>query len=423
MKKRSKIGQSLPLAARQGLTGLTLNVQTLEGLSEGIAIADLSQPDLPLIYVNRAFQGITGYASTEILGRNCRFLQGADRQQPEITELAAAIAARRDVSVVLRNYRKDGTMFWNELRLRPMRDDGGRPTHYLATCHDVTADREMTDRLARVATYDDVTELLIPRSFLAQVEAERAWGDELMLICCDVDQLRDVNGTYGRAAGDAVLRELGRRLQAAPGTVAVCRVAAGQFALALRLPCGSDAAPLVAWLHRAVAEPFTLPGVTVAVTVTIGWATALSSSEPAEAVLIRAETALYAAKGAGRGEARAFDPAIGRQSRRRLRMTAELRNALAQQEFILHYQPKVEIATGRIIGLEALLRWQHPVFGLQTPERFLSVAEESGLIVEIGAWALAEASRFAAMLNRHGHAIYVAVNVSPVHSSAMISPR
>ncbi|MFC7690536.1 putative bifunctional diguanylate cyclase/phosphodiesterase [Paeniroseomonas aquatica] len=414
MMKRPIAGLSLPPAVHQRLAGLTLNVQTLEGLSDAIAIADLTQPDMPLIYVNSACERIMGYAAAEILGRNCRFLQGADRQQPEIADMARAIAARREVSVVLRNYRKDGTMFWNELRLRPMRDDDGTPTHYLATSRDVTACRDRADRLQRAATHDDVTGLPIPRRFLARLEAERAWSDALMLLCCDADRLRDVNGTYGRAAGDAVLRELGRRLQAAAGSEAACRLAAGQFAVALRLPCGADAAAVAAGLHRAIAEPLALPGITVAMTVSLGWAVAQTHTEPAEAVLIRAETALYAAKAAGRGEVRAYDPATERQSRRRLRLTAELRNALTQQEFVLHYQPKVEIATGRIVGLEALLRWQHPVFGLQSPERFLGVAEESGLIVEIGAWALAEASRFAAMLHRHGHAVYVAVNVSPV---------
>ena len=375
--------------------GLTLNEQTLESFSDGVAIADISLPDTPVIYVNSAIGRITGYDVAELLGHNCRFLQGTDRQQPEIRQMAAAIRERRDIDVVLRNYRKDGTLFWNELRLRPLRDTAGDVRHYLAVMRDVTASRELTDQLHRVTTFDELTGLLTRRGFLAGLDEARHDTD-MVVLCCDTDQLRDVNGTYGRSAGDAVLCELANRLRAAPEVVVAARLAAGQFALALRLPPVPDAAASVAHLRARILRPFTLPGITVALTVTLGWTCTTARRETtAETLLIRAETALYAAKSAGRGEIRAYDPAIEHESRRRLRLTAELRTALSNDELALHYQPKVEIATGRIIGMEALLRWHHPVFGLQAPDRFLDVAEESGLIIDIGAWALAEACRFA----------------------------
>ncbi|WP_052388828.1 putative bifunctional diguanylate cyclase/phosphodiesterase [Belnapia moabensis] len=390
---------------------LTLNEQTLEGFSDGIAIADLALHDHPLIYVNSAFERITGYRREDLLGRNCRFLQGTDRTQPAIHEMAQAIAEGRDIGVVLRNFHRDGTPFWNELRLRPLRDAEGRVTHYLAIMRDVTALRDLNDQLVRTATFDEVTGLLTGRGLLDRL-AMLETAEPVLMLCCDVDQLRDVNATYGRSAGDILLRELGRRLGAAPGLVAASRLGAGQFAAALHRPAEPEAA--IATLHAALRQPFTLPGATVSLTVTIGWAEAAWAPHQAEPLLIEAEAALYAAKAAGHGERRAFDPAVERDARRRLRMTADLRHALANREFVLHYQPKVELATGRITGLEALLRWHNPVFGLQSPDRFLPVAEQSGLIVEIGAWALAEAARTAAELHRRGHAIQVAVNVSPV---------
>lgn len=397
-----------------GGTGLALNEQTLEGFSDGALVADLAAPDLPLTFVNSAVERITGYSRAELLGRNCRFLQGADRQQPEVAAMSRAIAEGQDITVVLRNYRKDGTAFWNELRLQPLRDEQGRTTHWLGIMRDVTAYQELTVQLERVANNDDLTGLPTRRRFLAALgEAPRDGG--LVVLCCDADQLRDVNGTYGRVAGDEVLREIGRRLGALPGMVAVSRLAAGQFALAVDVPPGPECAEAaVASIRAVLQQPFTLPGITVAMTVTIGWARAATFDGQAEPLLIQAEAALYAAKAAGRGEIRAFDAAIERQARRRLRLTAELRNALRHDEFVLYYQPKVDLCSGRIVGLEALLRWQHPVFGLQSPANFLGVAEESGLIVEIGAWALAEASRFAVALNQRGHSVYVAVNVSPV---------
>jgi PAS domain S-box-containing protein/diguanylate cyclase (GGDEF)-like protein len=402
--------KSLRVAGASSL-GLVLNEQTLEGFSDGIAIADLSLHDHPLVYVNSTFERISGYRREELLGRNCRFLQGAERTQPGVEAMARAIAEGCDTTVVLRNYRRDGTPFWNELRLRPLRDAAGRVTHYLGIMRDVTDFRELNERLARAATFDEMTGLLTRRGFLDRL-ALLETQDRLLVLCCDIDQLRDVNATYGRPAGDILLRELARRLAAAPGLAAASRLGAGQFAAALRGPeRGEDA---IAALHAALRQPFTLPGATASLTVTLGWAEAAWSVGQGEKLLIEAEAALYAAKAAGHGERRAFDPAVERESRRRLRLTAELRNALTNREFVLHYQPKVELATGRIIGLEALLRWQNPIFGLQSPDRFLPVAEQSGLIVEIGAWALAEAARTAAELNRRGHAVQVAVNVSPV---------
>ncbi|WP_255360015.1 bifunctional diguanylate cyclase/phosphodiesterase [Belnapia sp. F-4-1] len=383
----------------------------MEGFSDGIAIADLALQDHPLVYVNSAFERISGYRREELLGRNCRFLQGTERTQPAVREMASAIAEGRDSTVVLRNFRRDGTPFWSEVRLRPLRDAEGRVTHYLGTTRDVTEFRDVNERLARAATFDEVTGLLTRRGLLDRLALLGA-DEPLLMLCCDVDQLRDVNATYGRSAGDLLLLELGRRLEAVPGLIAGSRLGAGQFAAALRRPEAAEA--MVAALHGMLRQPFILPGATVALTITLGWAKGVWTASQGEPLLIEAEAALYAAKAAGRGERRAFDPAVEREARRRLRMTADLRSALANREFVLHYQPKVELATGRILAVEALLRWNNPIFGLQSPDRFLPVAEQSGLIVEIGAWALAEAARTAAALHRGGHAVQVAVNVSPV---------
>jgi len=188
-----------------------------------MAISDLRERGMALTYVNSAFQAITGYSSDELIGRNCRFLQGSDRLQPEIQSIREAIARRADVAVTLKNYRKDGRWFWNELRLAAISVTGGEPTHYVGLIRDVTASRAAAAQIAQSTRADMLTGVLKRYAFVEDVDILLGRGERPILIAkIDMARFHDINEGYGYDVGDQVLMQIARRLTNI-GAALVCR--------------------------------------------------------------------------------------------------------------------------------------------------------------------------------------------------------
>lgn len=391
----------MPPDAAAGFS-LVLREAALEASETGILVADLSLPDAPLVYVNAAAERLTGYGRAEMLGRNCRFLQGGARGQAEVANIRAAVEGRQPCSVTLRNFRKDGSTFWNQLRLLPILDEGGQARHYFATLRDVTAHRDAVDRLERLTTTDAQTGLLNRAGLVARMQAllDGFGTRELAVAKLDLVSLRDVNNSFGAEVGDGVLIEAARRLTQCSACVLAGRLDGGRFAVALPAGDETEAAMAVETLVRELAMPFAVMGTTLSLRTSAGYTLLRGRRDAGPPDLMReASIAANDARHAGPGEIRAFDRNSAEALRHRLRLTAELVQALEENAFELHYQPKVELGTGRIVGAEALLRWHHPIFGLQGPGRFIGAAESSGLISGIGDWALRAAARFAAAVN------------------------
>jgi diguanylate cyclase (GGDEF)-like protein/PAS domain S-box-containing protein len=188
-----------------------------DSVQNGISLADAALPDMPLVYVNPAFERMTGYTAAEVYGSNCRFLQGAETDQPAIAEIQAAMHERRPVQVLMRNYRKDGTPFWNELQLSPIRGLDGQVTHFVGIQNDVTERVEATQRLEQLAYYDALTKLA-NRTLLAEqlkqalARAKRS-RTKLAVVLFKLDNLMQINCDFGRHAGDSVLRVMAMRLK------------------------------------------------------------------------------------------------------------------------------------------------------------------------------------------------------------------
>ena len=393
-----------------------INSRAIEMAADGIAVADLGQPDTPLVYVNHAFEAMTGYRMHELIGRNCRHLQGSDRLQPEIETIRNAIAERAPAAVTLRNYRKDGTPFWNELRLAPVFDESGSATHFVCVARDVSTARRTAEALQRIAYTDPLTGLANRPSFTEKLEAmlqdeETEW---MLVVELDIQKFHEINSTAGYDVGDALLGTLAERLTRGLPEALIGRLSANEFAIAMRLADDLEGEAQVDAIRRLLGERFVLPGVTFDVFFAVGFAM-VERSAPAKAAMRQASVALHEAKSAGTGETRRFDRATEVGLLGRVRLTAELQQASPDDDFMLHYQPKVDLSTGKITGAEALLRWRHPVFGVQPPTRFIPVAEQTGLVLEIGEWALKRAARFAAAVNRdRAEPLVFSVNVSPV---------
>ena len=292
---------------------------------------------------------------------------------------------------------------------RAMRDGG-----WVATYDDITQRRRAEARVAFLARHDPLTGLLNRAALAEQLEAAlteaRRHGSTMAVHCIDVDGFKDVNDGFGHAAGDALLCEVGRRLTALAGADRVARLGGDDFAV-LQMGAGpGDAEAMALRLNRALHEPFVGTGIEIGISACVGHAASTAGVEGAGALLNNAHLALAAAKLAGRGVVRGFVPDMDAARRARRGMDSDLRRALGADEFEIFFQPLVDARRMVITGFEALLRWRHPTRGLVSPVDFVPVAEEIGLIGEIGAWVLTEACRQASAWPGKQS---VAVNLSP----------
>ena len=370
--------------------------------SDGVLIADMRVRGHPIVYVSPTFKSITGYAAAEAVGKNCRYLQGSDRLQPEIAEVRAALSKGDPCSVTLRNYRRDGTMFRNALRLVPLRDDAGELTHFVGLMRDVTH-APGTDRLTGLLDRYGLLDRL------ASMDAPTA--PALLMIKLDIVRFHDVNNGLGYDVGDALLRSTAARLATLPAAT-VSRVGSNCFALALRLDEPSQAAGTVAHVLELLKPRFVLPGASLVVHFAAGFTVGMPGAEPLQLVR-QAGAALQRSKAKPSHPPHAFAAADEREVCSRIRVASELQMVVAKRELLFHFQPQVDLGTGELVGAEALLRWDHGAYGLQPPSRFIGIAEETGALLEIGAWGLRTVAAHAAQVNRDRRApIRFALNVS-----------
>lgn len=382
----------------------------VEQFSDGITIARVSEGSAQLLYVNAAFERLTGYARSEVIGKNCRYLQGDEREQPEIALIGAAIRAAKPLDVTLRHYRPDGSALWNGLSLRPF--TVGDDLLYLGVVRDVTATRETEIALDRAANLDGATGCLNRQSFIAAAEkrfaARVGWA---LIVKLDAISFHDINAGYGFDVGDALLIETGRRLRET-GAGLVARIGANEFALAFELEEEAGGPPIIARICGALAEDFVVPGARISLRFAMGYAL----DEPAGdmiALIRNAGAALHASKSDALARPRRFQPVDEEEARHRVRMTRELRVALSNDEFVHHYQPQIDLATGEWVGAEALMRWSHPLFGILPPSRFIEAAERTGLMLDLGERGLAAVAAYACRVNRRRERpLRFSVNVS-----------
>lgn len=373
---------------------LKLRNLAIESSVNGILITNHLLPDQPVEYVNPAFERITGYSAGEALGRNCRFLQGTDRDQPEVAVMRRAIRGGREAHVVLRNYRKDGGIFWAQLSISPLRDAAGQISHYVGVLSDITEARNYREQLEHQANHDTLTSL--PNRSLLQDRLQQAiahahrQGRLLAVAFIDLDNFKVINDSLGHSAGDHLLKITAERLRSClreDDTVA--RHGGDEFVLLLNDQSSRETiARTVSRVIEMLAQPFTVEGHELTNTCSIGVTLYPEDGSDAEVLLKNADAAMYRAKAQGKNSLQFYTADMSSRLGERLKLEGQLRRALEREEFVLHYQPKIDLRSGEIYGLEALIRWRHPDEGLIAPGRFIGLAEETGLIVPIGEWAL-----------------------------------
>ncbi|MEX3979658.1 EAL domain-containing protein [Paraburkholderia sp. EG287A] len=350
-------------------------------------------------YANPAFRRITGFDPAEVIGQDCRLLQRDDRDQDGLIAVRKALLSNREVSAVLRNYRKDGALFWNQLLIAPVPDLDGRITHHIGIINDVTELIRYQEQLEYQANYDSLT-LLPNRNLLrdrlqhALLAAQRH-DTGVAVVFIDLDGFKNVNDSLGHSVGDRLLGVVAERLQRCTRTTdTVARHGGDEFVIVLTDTI--DEKSLIGWMERArslISEPVWIDGTELYVGCSMGASVYPQDGNDAETLMKKADVAMYRAKDMGRNTFQFFEPEMNANVGARLNLERRLRRALRDSEFLLHYQPQVEIEGGRIIGMEALVRWRDPEVGLVSPAQFIPVAEESGLIGPLSDWVLREACR------------------------------
>jgi diguanylate cyclase (GGDEF)-like protein/PAS domain S-box-containing protein len=412
---------SLDLAQRiDAEKTLRLRQKVIDVSSNAILICSAQGPDYAIEYVNPAFESITGYAASEVLGKSLRTFQDDSQDLRNIEEIRAALREQREGHAVLRNYRKDGTGYWNDLFISPLRDDAGAIVNFMVAQYDISAVMRFEAELEYQARHDALTglanrNLLHERVERAIAEA-RLSGAGLWVVFIDLDRFKVVNDTLGHDAGDVLLKALAERIKlAVRDTDTVARMGGDEFMLVLPEGSGRDASLAVMRdVMAAIAAPLMIQSHEFYLTCSMGVAAYPNDGDNADTLAKHADIAMYKAKELGRNSYQFYTAAMSARTLERLEMEADLHHALARDEFVLHYQPQIDLRSGTIVGMEVLLRWNRPGHGLVAPAHFIPLAEDMGLIVPIGAWVLRAACAQTVRWQRDGLGeLRIAVNLSP----------
>jgi len=376
--------------------------------------------DYHVLAVNRAYTTMTGFQAHEIIGASLPSLRLGVQDQAFYERILRHMDRHDHWEGELWSVRSDGATFPIRASLSAIRDAQGAVTSYMALLSDITDRKRMEEEARRLAHHDPLTSLpnrVLFMDRLAQALAgNRRQHAEFSLMFLDLDHFKAINDTHGHEAGDAVLQEVALRLtRCVRGVDTVSRLGGDEFVVLLTDIGGADqAAHVAATVMQSVARPVAAGGREISLSVSIGIALCPSDGQDAKTLLRHADVAMYHAKQNGRNEFCFFSPAMNAHVHERGQLENRLRRALANDEFVLDYLPEVDIASGRTVGVEALIRWRDPERGLLLPEQFIHAAEESGLIVPIGQWVLREACRQARQWRDQGYPMVVAVNLSNV---------
>ena len=405
-------------ARRQAEEQLRLSAAVFESTRDGVVITDTAPR---ILAINRAYSEITGYTEEEARGRNPSILQSGRHDRPFYQALWASILQTGHWRGELWNRRKNGEIYSQSTTISAVRNDSGKVTNYVGIFTDISQLKQTEARLEHLAHYDPLTDL--PNRLLLQSRMEHALesahrhGQQVALLLIDLDRFKDVNDSLGHLAGDELLQQVVERMrQRLRQEDTLARLGGDEFGVLLeRLAHPRDAGRLAQELIDSLTQLFRLDsGAEVSISASIGISLYPNHGATSGELTQHADAALYLAKGQGRHTYRYYTEALTRASHDRLSLEARLRRALEDDQLIVYYQPLVEINSGRIVGAEALVRWHDPKEGMILPDRFIPIAEESGLIIPLGEEVLRTACRQGRAWTDAGlPPLFMAVNLSP----------
>ncbi|TXT39337.1 MAG: diguanylate cyclase/phosphodiesterase with PAS/PAC sensor(s) [Comamonadaceae bacterium] len=386
--------------------------------NEGIVITDAH---VRIVEVNHAFCRITGYEREEILGQNPSMLKSGCQERSFYSAMWRDIKQKGYWSGEVWNRRKDGEVYAESLTISAVRNNLGKITHYAGVFADITNLKEQEQQLQKIVHFDALTGMP-NRALLADrlgqaVDQARRTGNQIAVCYLDLDDFTSINEQLGHQVGDSVLMEMARRMEnCLRDSDTVARISGDEFVLLL--PSLKQISECEATLYRileAIQQPVSIQGQQIIMSASLGVTIYPGDSADPDTLLRHADQAMYLAKQEGKNRYHMHNPEQDRQVKARRESVLRLATAHQHHEFVLYYQPKVDLTTGAVIGVEALIRWQHPERGLLPPSEFLPLIDRTELAIDVGEWVINTALTQIATWKAAGLRLTVSVNISTDH--------
>lgn len=397
---------------------LRLAASVFQASTDGIIVTDECGY---ILSVNPAFCSITGYCEEDVLGKKPNVLASGLHEDAFYREMWAQLLRSGLWQGEVFNRRQNGVVYPEWLTISAVTDRGGEVSHYVGVFSDITERKASEERIRYLSEHDALTGLanrvLFQRTSDAAISRAATMKQRVALLFIDLDRFKLVNDTLGHHIGDLLLKEVAIRLSRIVGESGmVCRQGGDEFLILLNAVNSPESVAQVAsYILDAISAPFSLEGEEACVTPSVGIALYPDDGESTLTLLKNADTAMYHSKAHGRHSFHFFTASMNASASERVALESGLRVAVERNELRLLYQPLIDLKSGQVIGVEALMRWHHPEWGIISPVKFIPIAEDSGLIVDIGAWALEEACRQGVAWQKAGlPPMRMAVNVSAV---------
>ena len=397
---------------------LRLFARIFDTINEGVVVTDSTNN---IVSVNPAFSSITGYSAAEAIGNNPRMLHSGLMDKVFYDKMWQSINKTGRWQGEISDRRKNGESYVEWLSISTMKDERGEFSHHIAVVSDISERKAAEEHMVYIAQHDFLTDLpnrMMLHDRLTQAIAHAGREQrKVAVMFLDLDRFKAINDTLGHLVGDKLLKVVASRISSvARVSDTVSRLGGDEFAIMLPyIENMDDIATIAVKLLTSVAGPCVIDGNDIEVTTSIGISVFPEDGKDSESLIAHADAAMYQAKGNGRNNYQFFTYEMNRRTLERMAIKNKLSHALERNELFLLYQPQVDLQSGRIIGAEALLRWDHPMFGNVLPTQFIPIAEENGLIPPMGEWVLREACRQNQEWRKQGlMKITMAVNLSAV---------
>lgn len=392
--------------------------KVFENSNEGIVITDLKGN---ILKANKAFLRITGYSKEEVIGQNPRIIKSDKHGKEFYSKLWSSIKNKGKWENEIWNRRKNGEIYPAWLSITTIKNNQNEVTNYIGMSIDISQVKETEEQVRQLINFDPLTNIpnrTLLRDRLQQALIKADYDDQIHMVailCIDIDNFKLINETLGHRSGDKLLTEVAARLNKSIGKGdTVARLSADEFIIVLtKLIRTITAATTAKNIIDDLSKPFVIDNKEIFITISIGISVYPFDGQDIDSIMKSGDTAMHYVKKRGKNNYQFYSQSMNKAAFDRLELETSLRKALDKGEFLLNYQPKLNLKTGKITGMEALIRWSHPVLGMVSPVKFIPLAEEIGLIVEIGDWVLEQACKDTQMLIEKGlPPVSVSVNLS-----------